>query len=558
MRLFWYCNERYNDNMLMRGTTEMRVMIVDDEWASVDVLKTEINWAEFGFQEVLCAFNSDQSKEQFRQTEIDLLVCDIEMPQGSGLELAEWVRSHSPSTLIVFLTCHDKFSFAQRALQLGSYDYLVKPIDFDVFNRILSKAANEIAHNQKQSWEWRELEKYRYLWDNKKFDLIEKFWQDLLDGRILQINKGIENVLQSLAPASYWPLEVLPVLISIERWHRTFEQADEEILEYAIRNAAVDLILDNRKGGVVFQDHSGINIMLIYCYSRERLEGEKLFQACEVFIQECGSLFYCDVSCYIGWQVPIAGLMNPYNALRFEEQNHLTASRQVIALQFDQNAEVSGNLQMPDFFEWAEWISNGNDKRLNMAIQEVTDRLRRTDTTTADVQRFKQDMVKGLLYSLRKKGSSESLVFEEILMALVKRSIASSKLKQWIDNVVQHAREYLQNMEREETVIDKVMRLIRSSLSEELNREDLAAAVHLNPGYLSRLFKKEAGCSLTDFITQERMKLASELLRTNATVTEIASATGYSYQSHFSKMFKKTFQMSPQEYRSIMRSSNGE
>lgn len=533
----------------------MRVMIVDDEWASVDVLRTEIDWTNYGFHEVLYAYNLKRSVEQFQETEIDLLVCDIEMPQGNGLELAEYVRSHSPSTLIIFLTCHDKFTFAQKALQLGCYDYILKPIEFEAFNSILSRAVAEIRQNRIQSGELQELEKYYHLWHNKKADLIEKFWQDMLDDRIVRKRRGIESELLAYAPASYWSFEVLPVLVSIERWHQAFEQADEEILEYALRNAAIDFVLDNRRG-VVFQDHSGINMILIYIYSGddEQWEESALLQACETYIRECAKLFYCDVSCYIGWQVPIVDIMTPYNALRFEEQNQITASRQVIRLQVDQNTASSRNLLLPNFFEWADWIVNGNERRLNAAIQESADQL--TEITAADVQRVKQDMAKGLLYALNKKGYSDASAFEQELTGFVKQSIVASELKIWIETVAQRAMAYIQRMELDDTVVHTVKKLIKNALSEDLNRDDLAAAVHLNPGYLSRLFKKETGYSLTDFITHERMKQATELLKTRATVTEIALAVGYSYQSHFSKMFKKTFRMSPQEYRKALQSSD--
>ncbi|QTH41531.1 helix-turn-helix domain-containing protein [Cohnella sp. LGH] len=537
----------------------MRVMVVDDEWASVDVLKTEIDWASYGFHEVLHAYNLKQSVEQFQYTEIDLLVCDIEMPQGSGLELAEYVRSHSPSTLIIFLTCHDKFSFAQKALQLGCYDYILKPIEFEEFNSILSRAVDEIRQNQIQSGELQELEKYYHLWQNKKADLVEKFWQDLLDDRIVRKRKGIEHELLAYAPAAYWAFEVLPVLVSIERWHQAFEQADEEILEYALRNAAIDFVLDNRRG-IVFQDHSGINIILIYIYTGDDDQWQErvLPRACETYIRECAKLFYCDVSCYIGWQVPIVDIMTPYNALRFEEQNQITASRQVIRLQGNQNMASSRNVTLPNFFEWADWIVDGNERKLNAAIQESVDQLKHAEITAADVQRVKQEMAKGLLYSLKKKGyseASEASFFEQELTGFVKQSIVASELKIWIETVAQRAMEFVQRMEWGDTVVHTVKKLIKNALSEDLNRESLAAAVHLNPGYLSRLFKKETGYSLTDYITHERMKQATELLKTRATVTEIALAVGYSYQSHFSKMFKKTFKMSPQEYRKALQSA---
>ena len=74
--------------------------------------------------------------------------------------------------------------------------------------------------------------------------------------------------------------------------------------------------------------------------------------------------------------------------------------------------------------------------------------------------------------------------------------------------------------------------------------------MYLNPAYLSRLFRKETGLSLTDYMVEQRLRKAkAELESTNIKISDIAVSVGYSNFSHFSKLFKKLTGLTPQEYR---------
>lgn len=99
-------------------------------------------------------------------------------------------------------------------------------------------------------------------------------------------------------------------------------------------------------------------------------------------------------------------------------------------------------------------------------------------------------------------------------------------------------------------IVDQVKKLIVENLSADIQRDELAAMVHVSPGYLGRIFKKETGMSLTDFITRKRMAMAKQLLtKTSLSVTDISTRVGINYSSYFTKIFKEQTGMTPQEYR---------
>ena len=121
----------------------MKLLIVDDEIRAVQALVKRVNWQEYDFEPPLAAYSMAQAQGVFQQQEIYLMLCDIEMPQGSGLELFEWVKTYYPLTECIFVTCHDEYSYLRSAMQLGSCDYLLKPINYT----LLQEAHGEFAHS---------------------------------------------------------------------------------------------------------------------------------------------------------------------------------------------------------------------------------------------------------------------------------------------------------------------------------------------------------------------------------------------------------------------------
>ena len=91
---------------------------------------------------------------------------------------------------------------------------------------------------------------------------------------------------------------------------------------------------------------------------------------------------------------------------------------------------------------------------------------------------------------------------------------------------------------------------ISAHYSEELSVEMIASAVYLTPDYLSRLFKKATGKSISQYIRQYRMEKAKDaLLHTRKKVIDIGIESGYPNYSYFCQSFRESFGSSPEKYR---------
>ncbi len=91
---------------------------------------------------------------------------------------------------------------------------------------------------------------------------------------------------------------------------------------------------------------------------------------------------------------------------------------------------------------------------------------------------------------------------------------------------------------------------IRSHIQENLTVESIADSLSLNSSYLSKLFKQEMGITLSRYIREQKINVACNMLRhLDESSLTIANYLGFSSQSHFIQVFKKSTGMTPEEYR---------
>ncbi len=99
-------------------------------------------------------------------------------------------------------------------------------------------------------------------------------------------------------------------------------------------------------------------------------------------------------------------------------------------------------------------------------------------------------------------------------------------------------------------IIQKVLTHISSNLSGDLTLNTQASLLNVNPSYLSALFKKETGMTLTEYVKQKRIKHAVFLLtNTDLQIQVVAQCCGIADVNYFTKVFKKQLGKTPKEYR---------
>lgn len=113
--------------------------------------------------------------------------------------------------------------------------------------------------------------------------------------------------------------------------------------------------------------------------------------------------------------------------------------------------------------------------------------------------------------------------------------------------------DYMANLDRNKVIsknIATVLEYIRYHLNEKIRLRDLAETVSLNPNYLSMLFKKEVGETISSYIMNQRIAAAQNMLKySDYSYSEISAILAFSSQSHFISVFSRETGMTPKEYR---------
>ena len=116
-----------------------RVFIVDDEMWIIIGLKKLIGKSGLPFQVIGEANNGVAALEEIEEKKPDVLFTDIRMPGYNGLELMDRLNAKGLSPKVIFISGYADFEYAQSAIRLGAFDYLVKPIEQDKLNEVLER-----------------------------------------------------------------------------------------------------------------------------------------------------------------------------------------------------------------------------------------------------------------------------------------------------------------------------------------------------------------------------------------------------------------------------------
>ncbi len=118
----------------------LKVLIVDDEIHAQNLLESLINSYGEELTVVSKCSNLIDAVEYIKNNAVDLLLLDVEMPVNNGTKINNFLlKDELPD--IIFVTAYE--SFAIEAIRLGAFDYIVKPVDRELFNDVLSRYFQE-------------------------------------------------------------------------------------------------------------------------------------------------------------------------------------------------------------------------------------------------------------------------------------------------------------------------------------------------------------------------------------------------------------------------------
>ncbi|WP_223591942.1 response regulator transcription factor [Neobacillus bataviensis] len=524
-----------------------KIMLIDDDVPMLKYLEKLVQWNSLELTICAAAYSPMRALQLFDSTLPDIVISDIGLPQINGLELAEKFRELKPDVRMIFLTCHEDFHYAKRAVQLGADEYLIKD---ELTSEQLEKSLRKSLQHLKDSQDNLELYSFRETIQINKEVLKQNFLEQILSG------KNIENILgygKKLGIHWVFPDFIMgKSFIDFSTLPEKYSLRDILFIKFGILNIAEELA-QNVKGMTPILDKEN-NLYIIFNF--KYTISQNTFEEYHRFLVDLQQR----VNEYLKINLSFLYSRNIVKRANLGDEIVKLSKSRYQAFYLD--SSISGLHSN----HRSDWHINSNEmlKPLGNELMKAFDHndlptiFRTIDELEAlSIEKHinpKQLIDNGERWiSYMDVKSGNSLKSEEFAYFL-KNSV---KLKDFILLLKNKAEQLMSSMEdkqndsRKKPKLQEIDQFIMEHLSENISSADMANFLFLNPSYFSRYFKRLAGENFTDYIHRFKMKTAEKLLKEKEDSIEIiASQLGYSDRTYFSKIFKKHTGYSPGEYKS--------
>ncbi|MEK0317467.1 response regulator transcription factor [Cohnella sp. 56] len=527
----------------------MQALLVDDDYFVVTALEKKIDWASLGIERVHTAHNVAQARDILMSHAIQILISDIEMPQGSGLELLAWIREESYEVQAILLTNYADFNYAQKAIELRSFEYFLKPIQFDKLMLIIRKAVERAGEQQRQKQAIRE----GYYWQRNQAKILEHFWRKLIldsascELKPVQIARAVDEQNLSYAMDDL----VQPLLLNLFPYAGSMGAEEKGLFDFALRNVAHELFQSAAYTVETILEYSAHNWIAVLRWSRSP-DSSELEQLCGSFIQQANHALKCDACCVVGKPARLEAVSVAIRQLLQLNAGIAKRRNQIFLAERDPGRTDEAYIP-PDLALLENHLTHN---RPDAFLQETTRYLNHysdeNHVATSALALFRLDIMQLVYAFLKAQGIQAHQLYQgksnERLLAQSLNSIED--MEAYLQYLVQTALSYRDFAGQPTTVAEEIKQYIHSHYGEDLTRLSLADVFYLHPDYLARLFKRETGVSLGAYIIGARIEAAKKLLATTPlSVFAVANKVGYANYSYFAKVFKQEVGLSPNEYK---------
>lgn len=516
------------------------ILLTDDEQIVVDSLEFILQKNFSGQFKIFKENSGADAINICRTNKIDIIIMDINMPGLSGLQSVKEIKKLTPQSIVIMLSAFDRFKYAQEALELGVYRYLTKPVNRDTVIQAVHGAINLLESEKQKLSDTIELrEKLSF-----GYSIVES---DFIYALVLssENKKELSNYFDyfNINPETYYfcCIEV-PENLSEDRGNIYMQIRDafcsktDCIMGSYIMNRITIFIPVERK---------------VRAFSNDAEIAE---DKCRSFLKDIFNMLALKISSSI--RMGAGGIFDDISrsAQAYSEAlNALNASDTTGGIKFYEEGDAENRSDIK------KELNNAQKALLGRISAGYTDGVKSAAELWFDIIRSEVqdiDLIKNETFNILVSAknfcrlSVPSATFKEISACRTPEELFAYVLPKLIECSEMILQE---SGGSSNPVIANAIKYINERLSLNISLEQTAKAVHVNPVYLSKLFKDETGKNFIDYVTDIRLDKAKEMLRSGVcSIKEITSETGYSDQNYFSRLFKRKFGITPTEFKKNM------
>lgn len=528
---------------------KLKLVIADDEEFICQLLISIIDFEKLDMELIGSVNDGESLLNLINTSSPDIVITDICMPKLDGLDVIRQINESGKKCKFIVVSGYQQFEYAHNALRYDVEDYIVKPLDPDEINKVLTKTINDLrmANNLIPPTDYISTVRSQFL-----STALPQISTEAVP--LEQINwKNYTHFKDGLFRA---------VSVKLDYTNRAMQE-HENI--FSVLKKLSDLTIQNFEpicyDVICEQKSAGIMAIINYAHAKEN----EILDSIDILFKQAKNI----INLFRGFTLTVCSTDS------FEDIHY--GSKAMDELRTASFSRLYEGTNRIIFYTESLYDKKALDK-----ILTVTGDALKKDFSILDINSFNQHMKS--IFSLPSAAicSCNTVVFLrkirkqafEISDSLADGLIDSDTIWQLYrdtsfslhhcTNPIDYQNQYISQISKCMSLVSDAIKAknawpIRYACSyiEEnypcyIKMEDVAKKVNLTPSYFSTLFKKEAGKNFSEYVTEVRMEKACDFLKnSDMNISEVAHAVGFSDLQHFSKSFKKAIGVKPTEFRKI-------
>lgn len=510
------------------------VYLIDDQKLIVQSIEKMTNWGDYDFEVKGLFYNGLEAYEAIKRNVPDLILVDIVMPIINGLELIQKLKEENINTKVIILSAHSQFEFAKKAIELGVDGYLLKPLDEDELECMISKIQDKLRQEKQQ---------YK---NNNIVELVENYISDMhinIFNKIIDKKTELQEIKILFEKLGIEIVESNYMYIVIQLLS-DFNNNERAITEMNIINTINDTLNLFHESTCMYLSRKKILCLIKDEKNRmhpisKRMIVKKIDEQLELLNFKGSFTVATDYTNYKNVKQTLKNLYTVSNLyfydpkrLRMMDGSNLMCSYETINFQIENKKEILERILIESEFENIE------------ELKSLLDRIK--EQKNVEVELLYKEFDKLFTY-IEKELNSRSIDLEP-------RSDITDNytLPQFEKYIKKYINEYITKLSSKDDsmyTIDLAKKYAQEHIKDEISLDKIEDELNITKNYFCYLFKESTGETFWDYITRIRVEKAKQLLSTNMKNYEIAQEVGYENPSYLSKVFKKYVGCTPSQYR---------
>ena len=512
-----------------------KLLIVDDNNLQLRTLDYYINRDKYDISEIRVAHDASEGISICRDFLPDIVITDIVMPGMTGVEMIKAIQDEGINPIFICMSCYDDFEYIHATMKLGVLGYLLKPINEDKIDEVLSAAIQRLSTKSVSS-----------PIESKSLKLLrEIFLYNIIHSKKTNTDM-VKTISQTLHLDKYHSFILIKFILNQINEHQNVNSILQRITE--------NMTLQN--DGIIVLDDSNNESYLLMMSDNEnttKFMNETITALNENFtnikqdfnvnchaliVQPHNSLFDIQSMLYQLNSISLQGLNNTTQPYRIYDAKNRTSAQTTINLKKEIEKLI---ISTPSRSQISDFV----DSMYPTSQEYSKDKL---------AQIYSEINVSFQLFFSEYHIDINELFNENSFIGHnISRFNDINRLKIWLKNILLATVEYYKKEHSPQSeLLKNIIAYINNNYTTITNIDDVAKAMYISKSYARNIFKKHTGQTIIDYIATLRIDDAKRMLSSSsASIKDISEMVGYKSVSHFRSVFQKTTGMSVSDFRDV-------